>query len=140
MTSSIYNITKKGERRNIEFKESLKKDYHLQKDRKQRLASQMKYRMERGSGEAIYFIGVDDDGNLQGLSDEKMEESLFVLKSISEEINSTILKVEKYPGNNGDVARVFIGKKDLSKRDHMLVGVAGHVDHGKSTLIGTLTT
>jgi elongation factor 1-alpha len=49
MTSSIYNITKKGERRNIEFKENLKKDYHLQKDRKQRLASQMKYRMERGS-------------------------------------------------------------------------------------------
>ena len=140
MTSSIYNITKKGERRNIEFKESLKKDYHLQKDRKQRLASQMKYRMERGSGEAVYFIGVDDDGNLLGLSDKKMEESLFVLKSISEEINSTILKVEKYPGNKGDVARVFIGKKDLSKRDHMLVGVAGHVDHGKSTLIGTLTT
>ena len=129
MTSSIYNITKKGERRNIEFKESLKKDYHLQKERKQRLASQMKYRMERGSGEAIYFIGVDDDGNLLGLSDEKIEESLFVLKSISEEINANILKVEKYPGDNGQIARVFIGKKDLSKRDHMLVGVAGHVDH-----------
>ncbi len=140
MTSSIYNITKKGERRNIEFKESLKSSYHLQKDRKQRLASQMKYRMERGSGEAIYFIGVDDDGNLLGLSDEKIEESLFVLKNIAEEINATILKVEKYSGDNGQIARVFIGKKGLSKKDHMLVGVAGHVDHGKSTLIGTLTT
>jgi len=140
MTSHIYNITKKGERKNIEFKESLKRDYHLQKDRKQRLASQMKYRMERGNGEAIYFIGVDDDGNLVGLSAEKIEESLLVLKNIAEEINAVVLKVEKYPGDNGQVARVFIGKKDLSKRDHMLVGVAGHVDHGKSTLIGTLTT
>ena len=140
MTSHIYNITKKGERKNIEFKESLKRDYHLQKDRKQRLASQMKYRMERGDDEAIYFIGVDDDGNLVGLEEDKLEESLFVLKNIAEEINAIVLKVEKYPGDNGEVARVFIGKKDLSKKDHMLVGVAGHVDHGKSTLVGTLTT
>lgn len=140
MTSHIYNITKKGERKNIEFKEGLKKDYHLQKDRKQRLASQMKYRMERGDDEAIYFIGVDDDGNLTGLDEDKLEESLFVLKNIAEEINAVVLKVEKYPGDNGQIARVFIGKKDLSKKDHMLVGVAGHVDHGKSTLIGTLTT
>ena len=105
MTSSIYNFTKKGERKNIEFKEGLKRDYHLQKDRKQRLASQMKYRMERGDGEAIYFIGVDDDGNLIGLEEENFEESLFVLKNIAEETGSSILKVEKYSADNGQVAR-----------------------------------
>ncbi len=140
MTSSIYNFTKKGERKNIEFKEGLKRAYHLQKDRKQRLASQMKYRMERGDGEAIYFIGVDDDGNLIGLDEENFEESLFVLKNIAEETGSSILKVEKYSADNGQVAKVLIGKRNLDKKDHMLVGVAGHVDHGKSTLVGTLTT
>lgn len=140
MTNSIYNITKKGERKNIEFKESLKREYHLQKDRKQRLASQMKYRMERGNGEAIYFIGVDDDGNLKGLSDKKIKESLFVLKNVAQEISSSILKIQKYPAENGQVAMVFIGKNNGPKKDHMLVGVAGHVDHGKSTLVGTLTT
>lgn len=140
MTTSIYNITKKGERRNIEFKERLNKDYHLQKDRKHRLASQMKYRMERGNGEAIYFVGVDDDGNLIGLNEKEIEESLFVLKRVAEEINAIILMVEKYPADNGEIARVFIGKNNGFKRDHMLVGVAGHVDHGKSTLVGTLTT
>ncbi|MGF7119555.1 GTPBP1 family GTP-binding protein [Methanobacterium oryzae] len=140
MISSIYNITKKGERKNIEFKESLKIDYHLQKDRKQRLASQMKYRMERGNGEAIYFIGVDDDGNLIGLSSQNIEESLFVLKNVAEEISSMPLKIEKYSVDGGQIARVFIGKNNHSKKDHMLVGVAGHVDHGKSTLVGTLTT
>lgn len=140
MTSSIYNFTKKGERKNIEFKESLSKSYHLQKDRKQRLASQMKYRMERGDGEAIYFIGVADNGNLTGLDEEHFEESLFVLKNIAHETGSSILKVEKYPGENGKVAKVLIGKRNRDKKDHMLVGVAGHVDHGKSTLVGTLTT
>lgn len=140
MTNGIYNFTKKGERRNIEFKERLTKDYHLQKDRKHRLASQMKYRMERGDGKAIYFIGVDDDGNLTGLNEKEIEESLFVIKNVAEEINTVILKVEKFPGDNGEIARVFIGKNNGFKRDHMLVGVAGHVDHGKSTLVGTLTT
>ncbi|MGB9936558.1 MAG: GTPBP1 family GTP-binding protein [Methanobacterium sp.] len=140
MKSSIYAITKHGERKNIEFKESLKKDYHLQKDRKQRLASQMKYRMERGGGEAIYFIGVDDDGNLIGLDDEKFKESLFVLENIADEVDSHISRVEEHPADNGTVARVFIEKNNGNKKDHMLIGVAGHVDHGKSTLIGTLTT
>ncbi|MGZ7043717.1 MAG: GTPBP1 family GTP-binding protein [Methanobacterium sp.] len=140
MTNGIYNFTKKGERKNIEFKEGLKKSFHLQKDRKQRLASQMKYRMERGDGEAIYFIGVDDDGNLIGLEEEIFEESLFVLKNIAEETGSSILKVEKYPADKGQVAKVLIGKENHGKKDHMLVGVAGHVDHGKSTLVGTLTT
>ena len=83
MENNIHNFTKKGERKNIEFKECLNKSYHLQKDRRQHLASQMKYRMERGDGEAIYFIGVDDDGNLIGLEEKIFEESLFVLKKIA---------------------------------------------------------
>ena len=140
MENNIHNFTKKGERKNIEFKECLNKSYHLQKDRRQHLASQMKYRMERGDGEAIYFIGVDDDGNLIGLEEKIFEESLFVLKKIAEEADSSILKVEKYPVEKGQVAKVLIGKKNQDKKDHMLVGVAGHVDHGKSTLVGTLTT
>ncbi len=41
MTSNIYDITKYGERNNIEFKENLIENYHLKKERIQRLASQM---------------------------------------------------------------------------------------------------
>jgi elongation factor 1-alpha len=140
MTDNIYDITKKGERENIEFKENLKTDYHLKKDRKQQLASQMKYRMERGNGEAIYFIGVHDEGRLIGLSDDELEESLFVLESIALEIGAIILDVEKHPADMGRVAKVLIGRSQSLKKDHLLVGVAGHVDHGKSTLVGTLTT
>ena len=80
MTNSIYDITKYGERKNIEFKENLNVDYHLKTDRKQHLASQMKYRMEKGDGEAIYFIGVHDEGHLIGLPDSEYDESIFVLE------------------------------------------------------------
>jgi len=140
MISDIYNITKKGERKNIEFKKKLTRDYHLLEDRKQRLASQMKYRMERGNGEAVYFIGVDDDGELVGLEPEKFKESLFVLKEIAREINAEFQKIEEYSVNQGRIARIFIGKKPGTNKEHILIGVAGHVDHGKSTLLGTLTT
>src|SRR5664280_2434304 len=140
MTNSIYDITKYGERNNIEFKENLNVDYHLKKDRKQHLASQMKYRMEKGDGEAIYFIGVHDEGHLIGLPDSEYDESVFVLKSIAQEIGAEILEIEKHPAEHGSVAKVNIGKSQKNKKKHLLVGVAGHVDHGKSTLVGTLTT
>ncbi|MBP2046301.1 GTPBP1 family GTP-binding protein [Methanobacterium aggregans] len=140
MTDNIYDITKKGERQNIEFKENLNRDYHLKKERKQQLASQMKYRMELGDGEAVYFIGVHDDGHLIGLSREDFEETLFVLKSLAEEVDAEVLDMEKHPAEHGDVAKVLISRSHDPKNEHMLVGVAGHVDHGKSTLVGTLTT
>ncbi|MBM4241726.1 MAG: GTP-binding protein, partial [Euryarchaeota archaeon] len=143
MTPEIYNIIKKGERKNIEFKENLTRNFHLNEERKQRLISQMKYRMERGDGAAIYFIGVGDKGDILGLPHDKFEESLLVLKDIANEIGAEVLKVEKHPAANGHVAKILIGKMDSVqgiKKDHVLIGVAGHVDHGKSTLLGTLTT
>ena len=140
MTSNIYDITKDGERNNIEFKENLKENYHLKKERIQRLASQMKYRMEKGDGEAVYFIGVDDDGKLVGLTVEEMKESIFVLKKVAQEIGSEVSKMEYQEAGKGKVAKILISKNSNQKRKHLLVGVAGHVDHGKSTLVGTLTT
>lgn len=140
MKDNIYDITKHGERENIEFKEHLNVDYHLKTDRKLHLASQMKYRMEIGKGEAIYFIGVHDEGHLIGLPESEYKESLFVLENIAQEIGLKILDVEDHPAEHGQVAKVRIGKPQKNKLEHMLVGVAGHVDHGKSTLVGTLTT
>ena len=140
MKDNIYDITKYGERNNIEFKENLNVDYHLKKDRKQHLASQMKYRMEKGDGEAIYFIGVHDEGHLIGLPESEYDESIFVLESIALEIGAEILDLEKHSAKHGSVAKVRIGKSQKNKKKHLLVGVAGHVDHGKSTLVGTLTT
>ncbi len=64
-------LTSEGERKNIEFKENLNSETHLLTERKQQLASQMKYRLEKGNGEAILFLGVDDDGHLLGLEKER---------------------------------------------------------------------
>ena len=137
---NFYNLTQKGERKNIEFKENLNSNTHLLTERKQQLASQMKYRLEKGHGEAIYFIGVDDNGLLVGLGKPEMDESLHVLGELAREINAKITDVETQSAGKGEVAKVIISRQQNSKADHLLIGVAGHVDHGKSTLVGTLTT
>lgn len=133
-------ITQYGERKNIEFKENLNSITHLLTERRQQLASQMKYRLERGQGEAIYFIGVNDNGQLLGLGKPEMDESLHVLGEIASDINARIMDVETETAESGEVAKVIISRFQTNKPDHLLIGVAGHVDHGKSTLVGTLTT
>lgn len=45
-------------------------------DRLDHLTTQMKYRLQEGNGEAIYEIGVEDNGNPLGLSISDMLESI----------------------------------------------------------------
>jgi len=140
MIKDLKSFTKKGERRNIEFKKALKSPYHLNEDRRKQLISQMKYRMEKGKGKAIYLLGVEDDGSLTGLPKKELQESIHVLNVLSREIGACIEEVNQYSLDNGKIAEVTIGWKNSFKKEHVVIGVAGHVDHGKSTLLGSLTT
>ena len=100
----------------------------------------MKYRLEKGNGEAIYFLGVDDDGHLLGLEKRKMDETIHVLSELASEISAKIIDITTEQAPKGELAKVVINRLQNNKTDHLLIGVAGHVDHGKSTLVGTLTT
>src|SRR3989344_1533318 len=129
------------ENKNIEFKEKLSSITHLKQDKKQHLSAQMKYLLEIGKGTAIYIIGVDDDGNPKGLNELEFEETLNVLKVVSAETNSTISKVEKFTDNGKLLGKVIINKASTNGfKSHIVTVLSGHVNHGKSTLIGTLMT
>ncbi|HHF09829.1 MAG TPA: GTP-binding protein [Methanomicrobia archaeon] len=136
---SIEKILTEGEKHNIEFKSYLSSE-HLSKERKQRLASQMKFRLERGNGTAYYIIGVYDDGNICGLTEKKFLETLNVIKEISKEVGAEIKRVERFD-KNGVFARITIeNNHNMQNKSHLVIGTIGHVDHGKSTLIGSLIT
>ena len=134
----IEELVKKGERKNIEFKEYLCRKTHLSKDRKLSLASQMKYRMLSGDGKAVYVIGVTDSGEIKGLNKEKLEESFDVLQEIAKEAGLSIAK-KKIIEKNGNFVGIAFIERALQK-EHLLIGTAGHVDHGKSTLVGCLVS
>lgn len=48
------------------------------------LVTQMKWRLQEGRGEAVYQIGVEDNGLLVGLSEEEMHASLKTLRRMAE--------------------------------------------------------
>ncbi len=50
----------------------------VSEERLQELATQMKYRIEEGGGEAIYVIGVSDDGDVIGLNKEDLERTMYL--------------------------------------------------------------
>jgi len=129
------------ENKNIEFKEKLCSDIHLKEERKQQLASQMKFRLENGDGKAVYIIGVSDSGTSKGLSEIEFEETLNVLKIVATENNAEIAKVEKFAENGKTIGRILITKTYKNGlKQHIILATSGHVHHGKSTMIGALMT
>ncbi|CAD6186725.1 unnamed protein product [Caenorhabditis auriculariae] len=63
---------------NIEYKAKL---VNPSLPRLEHLITQMKWRLREGQGEAIYEVGVEDGGQMSGLSDLELKESIFTLKN-----------------------------------------------------------
>jgi elongation factor 1-alpha len=136
---------------NVEFKERLTRAVHLADGRLESLAAQLRHRVLSGDGEATYVVGVTDDGGIAGISPEAFSESMDVLSLLAEEAGAHIEDVETWgvsPDGDGAGDREgLVGVATLREGgvldvddDHIVVGTAGHVDHGKSTLVGSLVT
>jgi len=76
-TDFVGSLPPEVERGNIEYKLKL---IDPSPTRFERLVTQMKWRLQEGLGEAIYEIGVGDNGSLYGLNEEDLTKSLDTLK------------------------------------------------------------
>jgi elongation factor 1-alpha len=134
----------------VEFKERLTKALHLSEGRRESLAAQLRHRVLSGEGEATYVVGVTDDGGIAGVHPDAFSESMDVLSLLAEEAGAHIENVETWgvdgpaadaEGEGGIVGVATVREGTvLEDDDHIVVGTAGHVDHGKSTLVGSLVT
>ncbi|MFP4188933.1 MAG: GTP-binding protein, partial [Halobacteriales archaeon] len=104
--SELLDIVEGGERDNIEFKERLEPETHLERGRLESLASQMRHRVLTGDGVAVYVVGVTDDGGLKGVSEETYEETIDVLSTVAAEADSVLRDVETHKVNGGHVGVV----------------------------------
>jgi elongation factor 1-alpha len=142
--SALDAALERGEREggSVEFKERLTRDVHLSDGRLESLAAQLRHRVLSGDGEATYVVGVTDDGGIAGIEPEAFSESMDVLSLLAEEAGAHIEDVQTWGLEGGlvGVATVREGAMLDTDDDHIVVGTAGHVDHGKSTLVGSLVT
>lgn len=120
---------------NVEYK------LMLNADDIDRLAGQLKRRLYEGGGEAVYLIGVSDDGRPEGLSDEELIKALDILREVAKRASASVYILRISEGIKGKVAEVLLRATVREEPPPTVtVVVLGNVDAGKSTLVGVLTT
>ena len=114
---------------------------NVSRERLEKLASQMKYRLAEGGGEAFYVIGITDEGEPLGLPQDEAEYSLKALEKVAEVIGAKLQILRRRKGKKGIIYEVLVR---LSREDsppvYVNVASLGNVDAGKSTLVGVLCT
>ena len=141
----LRSALEQGEREggSVEFKERLTRSVHLADGRLESLVAQLRHRILSGDGEATYVVGVTDDGGIAGIAPEAFSESMDVLSLLADEAGAHIDDVETWSADDDGlvgVATLREGSVLEADDEHIVVGTAGHVDHGKSTLVGSLVT
>ncbi|XP_017783669.1 PREDICTED: GTP-binding protein 2 [Nicrophorus vespilloides] len=123
---------------NIEYKLKI---VNPSRQRFQHLVTQMKWRLREGQGEAIYEIGVEDNGMLAGLSNADMKDSLHTLEQMAIKLGaSTTILRQRVLDNHKNVCEVLVRKiPDDQNNIEIRIAVLGNADAGKSTLLGVLT-
>lgn len=133
-----------AEEGNIEYKLKL---VNPSAYRFEHLATQLKWRLQEGRGEAVYQIGVEDNGLMVGLCEADMKASLKTLSRMAHKVGADITllrerEVDFDPDRNTarKIAEVLVRKvPDDQQFLDLRVAVLGNVDSGKSTLLGVLT-
>ncbi len=141
--------TGEADRGSVEFKERLIRSVHLVDDKRESLVAQLRHRVLSGDGEATYVVGVTDDGEITGITPDAFSETLDVLSILADEADARIAEVQTWSSDEAGDAAGLVGVATIREAsendieidlDHIVVGTAGHVDHGKSTLVGSLVT
>jgi GTPase len=106
---------------NIEYKFRL---INITPERLEHLRTQMHWRLGEGNGEAVYRIGISDDGRALGLLPQEFEETIATLKAVIEPTPMLTMKIEdRFMGNRGECATVRISQQQQQQdyHQHLLV-------------------
>lgn len=128
---------------NIEYKQRLdKKDLFKIK----KMASQMLWRLNEGKNicgnyVAHYYIGINDDGSIENLSEDIIDASIKILENVCCKCNAEITFTDKIKINDCNfVAQVSITKYIVGDRlNDARVCFLGPCNHGKTTLVAQIT-
>jgi GTPase len=110
-------------------------------ERIEHLVTQLKWRLAEGNGEALYELGVGDDGTLIGMTTEERDATLSTLTTMASHIPADISIEREVTLPNDRVALECLVRRRMIEEDAFLeinVAMVGGQD-GKSTLLAQLT-
>ncbi len=123
---------------NVEYKLKLVNKEH---DRIKHLATQMRFRCEEGNGESIYVLGVSDSGVFHGLTNKEYTETIQNINQIALHNNYCVTLLNKTKVNEEkNVYEVLVREINDKKYIDIKCTIAGSVDSGKTTFVGTITS
>ena len=108
-------------------------------DRIEQLASQLKWRLQEGQGNAEYFIGVADDGTIPGINYYDYIASLKNLIKMTKIIEAKILKKDKIIVSENICYYIIKITSDVLDTKSIRILFIGPSNSGKSTIIGNLS-
>ena len=127
-------LSSEDEYGNIEYKLKIipKSEYRFEQ-----LATQLKWRLSEGNGEAFYYIGIYDNGKIANISNGIFEETIKNIKNICNEVNASIRNIETIIENNKKWYKILI-KSNIEKILDYRIMFIGPTQVGKSTLISNI--
>ncbi len=123
---------------NVEYKVRIDPN---SEERIERLATQMKYRLQEGKGQAFYIVGLADDGVPVGIYKHELAKMEERLSFVASKIGAKIRKLREYDINDErTIVEFVVIQRKLPEEIPVDIKIAsiGNVDAGKSTLIGSL--
>jgi len=118
---------------NIEYKRCL----YIDNNRIEENISQMRWRVKEGIGEAIYYLGIEDNGDFYNWSDKEKTHTLTAIKLIINKANLKLIKIEKIHYANNYYFKVIIREKEKLFPEKRIL-LLGPTSIGKSTFLANL--
>eukprot|EP01133_Synstelium_polycarpum_P005678 gene5678-6559_t len=107
----VHHLTPEVEFGNVEYKLKL---VNPTDERLEHLVSQLKWRIGEGMGEAIYEIGVEDDGTAIGLCESDILASMDTLKKMVALLgNADLTVIRERNGTKGKILEVLIRNQEI---------------------------
>jgi len=79
-------------------------------ERLQHLVTQLNFRLNEGAGEAVYEVGVHDDGAPVGLTEDELVESVVTLKKMADQLHCQVIIQRVATGSQGKMAELLVKK------------------------------
>jgi GTPase len=128
---------------NIEYKKMFSKN--IDQHRIIKLVTQATWRMDQGYieyglREAIYYIGINDNGSIGGLSLQELMLSIEIFEQIVLKAEAKIINSQFSCSKNGNFTKIKIHKiPQKTNNNELIIGLLGPTLCGKTSLVGHLS-